>query len=256
MLHNFPVNLTTDGSAPNGELILDSAGNLYGMTHSGGAALDGTVFEVSPQTGGTWTEKVLYSFNPTDANADGKNPVGALAFDSKGNLYGATFNEGGGAVTGDGGVFKLTPQSGGAWTEQLLHNFTGNYTPEDVAMDGIFPDAGVVIDAAGNLYGTTSGGGINNGAGVLYIIGPEPVAATPVFTPGEGTYGAAQMVTLTDATPGATIYYSNNGAPDTTSTKYTGRHSPCRRRRLSRHSRPPQTMSTATTPWPGSRSRL
>jgi uncharacterized repeat protein (TIGR03803 family) len=222
VLHSFPVNLTTDGSFPNGELVLDSAGNLYGMTHSGGTVLDGTVFEVSPQTGGTWTEKLLYSFNPTDANADGKNPVGALAFDSKGNLYGATFNEGGGAITGDGSVFKLTPQSGGTWTEQLLHNFTGDYTPEDVAMDGIFPDAGVVIDASGNLYGTTSGGGINNGAGVLYIIGPEPVAATPVFSPAAGTYGTAQMVKLTDTTPGSTLYYSNNGTPDTTSTVYTG----------------------------------
>jgi hypothetical protein len=219
-LHNFPVNLTTDGSFPNGELILDSAGNLYGITHSGGIDLYGTVFEVSPQTGGTWTEQVIYSFDPTNANADGENPVGGLAFDSKGNLYGATFNEGGGAVTGDGGVFKLTPQSGGTWTEQLLHNFTGDYTPEDVAMDGIFPEAGVVIDASGNLYGTTSGGGVN-GDGAFYIIGPEPLAATPIFSPAAGNYGSAQTITLTDATPGATIYYSNNGTPDTTSTLYS-----------------------------------
>jgi uncharacterized repeat protein (TIGR03803 family) len=222
ILHSFPVNLTTDGSFPNGELVLDSGGNVYGMTHSGGAVLYGTVFEVSPQTGGTWTEKVLYNFDPTDAHADGESPVGALAFDSKGNLYGATYFEEGGAFGGDGCVFKLTPQSGGTWTEQVLYIFTGDYTPEDVAMNGIFPEAGVVIDSSGNLYGTTSGGGINNGEGVLYIIGPEPVAATPIFSPGEGTYGAAQMVTLTDATPGATIYYSNNGTPDTTSTMYTG----------------------------------
>jgi uncharacterized repeat protein (TIGR03803 family) len=144
-----------DGSYPTGALIRDSAGNLYGTTDVGGATSTchpthgcGVVFKLSP----TGTETVLHSF----AGPDGANPFRAgLARDAAGNLYGTTQN--GGAASSAcansgfgtcGVVFKLSP----AGTETVLHTFTGG-------ADGANPLAGLVRDAAGNLYGTASDGG-------------------------------------------------------------------------------------------------
>jgi uncharacterized repeat protein (TIGR03803 family) len=220
VIHTFPVNSTTDGWEGNGPLIFDSAGNLYGTTNAGGHEF-GTVFEMTPLSGGTWSEKLIWSFNPTDANPDGEKPAGNLLFDSKGNLYGITTFSEGGAYSGFGLIYKLTPQANGAWTRLILHDFTGDYTPEDVALDGTAPKAGLVMDASGNFYGTTGAGGIY-AYGTFYVLGPESAVAAPVFSPVEGTYSSPQTITITDATPGATIYYSNNGTPDTTSTVYTG----------------------------------
>ena len=220
VLHSFPVNSTSDGWEANSSLVFDSAGNLYGTTIQGGHQF-GTVFEMTPQSGGNWTEKLIYSFNPTDANPDGEKPMGNLVFDSKGNLYGTTFFSEGGGFSGFGLIYKLTPQPDGTWTRLILHDFTGDYTPTNIAMDGTNPKGGLVMDASGNIYGTTDAGGIN-AYGAFFILGTESAVVAPVFSPVEGTYGSAQTVTITDATPGATIYYSNNGTPDTTSTVYTG----------------------------------
>ena len=116
----------------------------------------GAVFQLSPpkQTGGKWTEKVLYGFR---GGKDGANPNGGLVFDSKGAIYGTTYfggNEGehckgGAGGTGCGSVFALQPPTtkGGAWTENVLHRFDG--------LDGANSDGGVVFDRNGNLYGTT-----------------------------------------------------------------------------------------------------
>jgi uncharacterized repeat protein (TIGR03803 family) len=143
-----------DGSQPTGSLIFDSSGNLYGTTVDGGAHNYGTVFELSPSAG-KWKETVLYSFagHPTDLDT----PLGALTFDASGNLYGTASNE---ATNSPGGVFELKP-SGNRWQETVLYSFTGG-------SDGSNPyTSNVVLDSAGNLYGTTLFGGAY-GTGVMY----------------------------------------------------------------------------------------
>ena len=151
-----------DGIVPMAGVILDSKGNLYGTTTEGGANSQGTVYELSPGTGGTWTEKILYSFGKTSTDAE--NPRrGSLIFDEAGNLYGTTL---GGGANSDGTVFELSPGAGGTWTEKILYSFGATTT------DAINPSGGLVWDAAGNLYGTTSGGGANSGAGTVFELSP------------------------------------------------------------------------------------
>jgi uncharacterized repeat protein (TIGR03803 family) len=168
VLHTFYTgsNATNDGQFPYGGLIFDTKGNLYGTTSGGGAngSLSGTVFELSPAAGGTWTESVLWSFN-TPSDGDATHPAAALVFDAQGNLYG-TSTQGGNNGTNDGAVFELSPGAGGAWTEKVLWNFSGG------PADGSVPYCNLVLDAQGNLYGTTYSGGsngyvINNG----YVLG-------------------------------------------------------------------------------------
>jgi uncharacterized repeat protein (TIGR03803 family) len=138
-----------DGSYPTSDLIWDSSGNLYGTTDVGGANNKGTVFKLS-NSGGTWTESLLYSFA---GSPDGAYPLAGLVMDKSGNLYGTT-NEGGsfGCSKGCGTVFELTP-SGGTWTEKVLYTF-GN-----VVGDGSGPVGGLVRGAKGALYGTAPEGG-------------------------------------------------------------------------------------------------
>ncbi|HET7104142.1 MAG TPA: choice-of-anchor tandem repeat GloVer-containing protein [Terracidiphilus sp.] len=162
-----------DGSEPNSGLIWDAAGNLYGTTSTGGAfgsgLAGGVVYKLSPSGIGTWTETVLHSFgNGTDGKVDSEATSG-LVFDSSGNLYGTTTVGGtGGDCLGNGGcgtVFELSPNPDGTWTESILYNFcsvTGTYN----CYDGALPSGGVVLDAAGNLYGTTAEGGGTPNAGV------------------------------------------------------------------------------------------
>jgi len=147
LLHTFN-GAHDDGTSPHGSLIFDSAGNLYGTTVLGGTYAGGTVFELTPATGGHWTEKVLHDFS--DTTSDGGYPEASLIFDGSGNLYSTTL---GGGTTGNGTVFELAPAAGGAWTETVLHNFADNGT------DGFLPVSGLIFDASGNLYGTTNGGG-------------------------------------------------------------------------------------------------
>ena len=156
VLHSFLDN-GTDGIDPQAGLIFDAAGNLYGTTYEGGANDDGVVFELSPAGGGNWTEKVLHSF----INTDGYLPQAGLVFDAAGNLYGTTIE--GGTYPG-GTVFELTPAGGGTWTEKVLWSF-GNGT------DGREPWGGVIFDAAGDLYGTTVGGGTSS-MGTVFELSP------------------------------------------------------------------------------------
>jgi len=158
------------GSAPNvpyAGLIADEAGNLYGTTELGGTSKQGTVFELSPTPGGIWTQTVLYSFA---GGADGAQPHGGLLLDSSGNLYGTT-NFGGNAkcLNGCGTVFKLT-QGSSTWTESVLYTFSGG-------SDGQQPNARLLLDGQGNLYGTTmQGGNISavcpSGCGTVFRLAP------------------------------------------------------------------------------------
>ena len=148
VLHNFPSD-DKDGAYPLASLVFDTAGNLYGTTEYGGSEASGTVFELTPEAGGKWTEKVLHSFH--DNGKDGYDPEARLILDTAGNVYGTT-TYGGGAST-YGTVFELTPKAGGRWAEKVLHRFDYN------GKDGVNPYAGLILDTAGNLYGTTGGGG-------------------------------------------------------------------------------------------------
>lgn len=175
ILHSFNnFNRTNDdGCGPESYLVSDAAGNLYGTTNTGGGggvngALCfngcGSVFKLAPNGDGTYTESVIHSFPGTKGNTDGRNPVGGLVFDSAGNLWGST--PGGGSV-GNGTVFELTPNSDGTYTESTLYSFTG-------ASTGFNPNTNLVIDKAGNLYGTTVNGGLDNGNGVVFKVTPQP----------------------------------------------------------------------------------
>jgi hypothetical protein len=143
-----------DAANPFAGLAMDKSGKLFGTSSDGGLYSSGTVFELSPSATGAWSEKVLYSFGA--ASSDGANPYAALTIDSSGNLYGTTL--GGGSASCDpftlgcGIVFELSRTSGG-WTETILHLFQADGT------DGFYTQSPLVMDKAGNLYGTTQYGG-------------------------------------------------------------------------------------------------
>jgi uncharacterized repeat protein (TIGR03803 family) len=138
-----------NGNGPYGALISDAGGNLYGTTTGGGAHSCGTVFELVPKAGGGWSSKILHSFNPN--LVDGIVPYTRLVFDSAGNLYGTTNNGGSNNV---GAVFELSPTTSGTWKETILYSFENNQ------VDGTYPYGGLILDSSGNLYGTTTGGGL------------------------------------------------------------------------------------------------
>jgi uncharacterized repeat protein (TIGR03803 family) len=152
VLYNFNGQ---DGAESEGSLALDSKGNLYGTTTYGGANGDGAVFELT-SSNGKWTEKLLYSFNPN--GQDALFPEAGLIVTAKGTLYGTTY---GGGSNGAGAVFEMSPGANGTWTEKVLHSFNLNGT------DGIQPEAPLVMDSKGNLYGTTSAGGADD-AGIVF----------------------------------------------------------------------------------------
>ena len=160
----------SDGSNPECGLIFDASGNLYGTTAFGGDMTlgigGGTVFELALSAGG-WTKTILFTFPNSGSLSQGVFPIAGLTFDAAGNLYGTasqggSFNQNGGCSNGGcGTVFRLTPSSTG-WRYGLLYTFQG---PK-----GIQPNASLVIDQTGNLYGTT-----NNalaGAGVVFELSP------------------------------------------------------------------------------------
>ena len=151
-LYTFGANGSGDGLNPasTAGLIIDSEGNLYGTTTAGGADGKGSVFEISPGSGGTWTEKVLYSFGE-NASADGKGiPNGGLVMDSRGNLYGST-TEGG--VSSTGSVFELSLGSGSVWQETVLYSFPDNNGGSQMISPLVFDKNGDILGAlqSGNL---------------------------------------------------------------------------------------------------------
>jgi uncharacterized repeat protein (TIGR03803 family) len=157
----------SDGANPATNLTFDSAGNAYGTTAAGGDFGLGTVFKLSPNPDGSWTESVLYSFS---GFSDGKAPHGGVIFDDAGNLYGTAVAGGnGGLCTGDGcGVaFQLAPNPDGTWTQSVIYNFTGGN-------DGFGPGNGLVrLPKTGALYGATPDGG-EFGMGIVYQLRTGP----------------------------------------------------------------------------------
>src|SRR5580704_11675872 len=172
LIYEFQGEVANDGESPNSGLLIDSQGNLYGVTAYGGTgdcvllgvkAGCGTVYELSPpkEKGAAWRKTILYSF-PTAKQ--GYLPNGDLVFDSAGNLYGATMFGGGKGTTCDpfyqycGAAYELSPPKtkGGKWTETVLHSFAGG-------TGGANPNGGLVLDIKGAIYGTTFGGGNESG---------------------------------------------------------------------------------------------
>ncbi|MGH9500678.1 MAG: choice-of-anchor tandem repeat GloVer-containing protein [Terriglobales bacterium] len=143
-----------DGERPTSTLTFDSKGNLYGTTVFGGAYGAGNVFELTPGLGDIWTETTLHDFNP--AIGDGAEPfLSGVTFDSAGNLFGTTATSGTGKCqfdqyAGCGTLFELSPNPDGTWDESILFELGKNLA---------FPEATLVFDNAGRLYGTTYGGG-------------------------------------------------------------------------------------------------
>jgi len=159
LVYNF--NPQSRGTGPS-NLLIDGGGNLYGVEVAGGAKGVGYVFELSPNSVGGWTLTDLHDFDGHDGagGAGAAGVVGGLIMDAAGSLYGTTFSGGGDTLCGGicGVVFKLT-NNAGVWTETVLHSF--NKT------GGANPDAPLLMDAAGNLYGTTTTGG-TDGFGVVF----------------------------------------------------------------------------------------
>jgi uncharacterized repeat protein (TIGR03803 family) len=146
-------------------MALDAKGNLYGATNGGGAHGDGSIFELSKNSKGTWTLTTLHSF--TGDGGDGAYPIGILIFDSTGNMYGTT-QAGGLPPFYAGTVFEMTTGSGG-WTFNLLYSFCPQYH----CPGGGGSESGLVFDKEGNLYGTTTGGGDQEyGGGVVFELTP------------------------------------------------------------------------------------
>ena len=146
-----------DTDLPCTELLFDSHGNLFGGTCPDLEGHIGAIYELTPGTGGVWSEKIVYWFTNQDYF-----PGPRLAFDSQGNLYGSAYE----SSNGNGGVFQLSPQSNGTWTQTLLHEFNSNNG------DGYDPRGGVILDSSGNIYGTTTLGG-KNLDGMVFELTPK-----------------------------------------------------------------------------------
>lgn len=190
-----------DGGVPMGNLVWDSAGNLYSTAFNGGDTGSGVVFELSPSSGGNWTESVLYAFI---GGEDGEGPQSGVVFDARGNLYGTTyFNS-----LNFGSVYELTP-SAGSWTLSLPYVFCQKVGCED----GATPIASLVIDSAGNLYGTTQQGGAD-GDGVIFKLSPSGDNWIESVLSLDGTHGGgpnAALILHKQALYGTTGFGGVNG---------------------------------------------
>lgn len=202
-----------DGAEPVGSLTVDADGNLYGATGNGGTDDVGTIYELVPSAG-DWTDKILHSFvRNTTGPGDGELPIAAPVFDPVGNLYDVTV--GGGGTGNDGTVIRLRPTAGDDWDESVVHRFGLKNG------DGNEPRAGLLVDAEGNLYGTTTDGGEFDDGAAFEIFSPS-AAPTPVFSHAAGTYKSAIKVAIEDSASGAKIYFTTNGQiPTPKSRQYT-----------------------------------
>ncbi|HYM75816.1 MAG TPA: choice-of-anchor tandem repeat GloVer-containing protein [Candidatus Dormibacteraeota bacterium] len=180
---------STDGEYTDTELVRDSAGNLYGTSVQGGTGGGGTVFQVTP----AGVHTVLYNFT---GGADGGEPYKGVTLDAQGNLYGTAVTGGGGSCEGGCGVVFKLANSGGVWTQSVIHTFTGG-------SDGFGPGAPVSIDTHGNIYGTTPTGGAY-GVGTVYQLhesaGIWKIRVIHTFTGGaDGGGGSAERLLIDSA---------------------------------------------------------
>jgi uncharacterized repeat protein (TIGR03803 family) len=181
ILYNFAGD--EDGEYADTGVVLDSAGNIYGVTIEGGAHSSGTVWRITASGEHT----VLYNFG---GGADGSEPYKGVTLDAAGNLYGTTVAGGDNACDGGCGVvYKLT-KSGGTWKQTVLHAFTGG-------ADGSGAGSPLILDKHGNIYGMTPAGGVSGGCfgmgcGVVFRLAPD----------GTGKYSFRVLHTFTGDTDG------------------------------------------------------
>lgn len=223
----------SQGFWPEGNLVMDSAGNLYATATKGGAgnAPDclggcGTLFEVSPPTtpGGPWTGGAIHSFGVTAS--DGSEPANNLVMRGDA-IYGTTITGGTGNCTDGCGTFFQFVHSNGGWSENILFSF--DY---ELGTEGAFPFGSVTFDSAGNVYGTTRQGGdecsvsIYSTCGTVYELSPPAVSGNPwtsttlyVFTGGQD--GGSPVDTLL-RDPAGHLFGTTNvgGVPSKTNTTY------------------------------------
>jgi len=188
VLHNFG-GTPPKGANPSAGVVMDSAGNFYGTGVHGGAFAHGVVFKLDT----TGHETVLHGF----AGGDGANPYAGVVFDADGNLYGTTLN---GGASGLGVVYKLDPTG----VETVLHAFAGG-------ADGQSPWAGIVLDSAGNLYGTTNNGGVAD-VGTVYKVDPTGNETVLYSFTGKADGGFPMAGVILD--PAGNLYGANNGGAD------------------------------------------
>jgi uncharacterized repeat protein (TIGR03803 family) len=191
VIHTF-TGAPKDGYQPEGTLVFDESGDLYGTTYQGGARDSGTVYKLTPVTKGkkkgTWTEKILHSF--AGAPRDGSYPSAGIVFDASGNIYGTT--EAGGKFGDAGTVFELAPAVNGGHKEKLLWNFNGT--------DGVQPYDSLILDSAGNLYGTASLGG-SSANGVAFEVTPTSCGSPTTI----GSYTSCGAAFNVNASTGTTV---------------------------------------------------
>jgi len=209
LIHNFGGG--ADGSFPWDAPTFGPNGTLYGTTGIGGTHGEGTVFNLQPPANFCrsescpWHETTLYNFA---RQGDGGNPQAGVIFDASGNIYGTNVNGGGGSV---GVVYEMTP-SHGSWTYQVLYTFTDG-------QDGAYPSSLLIFDSAGNLYGTTTSGGLPGcqgfGCGTVYKLTSSGSgwAEHTLYSFLDGTDGSAPSAgvlmdsagNLYGATPGSNV---------------------------------------------------
>jgi len=206
VIHTF-TGAPRDGSTPEGTLVLDQAGNLYGTTVYGGAENIGTVYKLSPVTSGKnngkWTERILHSFR--GGKEDGYEPWAGIVFDADGNIYGTTFF---GGKFGDGTVYELVAPVGTSsyYRMKVLWSFN--------IYNGYCPSATPILNSAGNLYGTARGGWYPSGYDVAFEVTPG-TTTTLTSSPNRSTYGQAvtftALVTSSAGTPpdGETVTFEH-----------------------------------------------
>jgi uncharacterized repeat protein (TIGR03803 family) len=197
MMHSFGG---PDGSFPYGGLAIGADGNLYGTTQGGGSSSAGTVFRLSDNGAGGYTAATLVSFNGTD----GSFPSAGLAIDSAGNLYGTTRQ---GGATNQGAVFRVSDNGAGGFTATTLLSFVG--------ADGSLPFAGLIIDAAGNIFGTTERGGLHD-RGTIFRLSDDGSGYTATtlysFAGPDGQYPLAELLADAEGSLNGTTF--TGGAND------------------------------------------
>ncbi|MBV9571481.1 MAG: hypothetical protein JO056_09600 [Alphaproteobacteria bacterium] len=188
-----------DGNTPEGRLLRDDAGTIYGTTYGGGANSKGTVYKLAADG----TQTVLHSF--AGGAKDGVNPTSSgLAMDAAGNLYGMTQF---GGASDYGTIYRVAPNG----KFKLLHSFAGG-------TDGRYPAAGLIIDAAGNIYGVTQGGGGHDnctyGCGTVFMLGADKML-TILHAFAGGRDGANPLSTLRRTQNGDLYGTTNDGSKGT-----------------------------------------